>query len=200
MRKHITVSCRGLSPLLMHPIVHNDQRMKIVELSEKGIDALIIRDGKGKVAIPAPWFRRALELTGSNSLYRLVSRKAIQASISIVREFIPLVGTGGNELVMSTYDHLRHLHPGSKKMGRVLCPQFNEWECDVEIAFESPLIPLELLQRMVGIAGREIGIGLFTPFSKGMFGTFEAVAWQWVEDPAGPFTLGSVARICGSLG
>lgn len=203
MSQSIIITYRGITPLLVHPVVENHRREEIVIMSERNPEALLFYDAHGRVAIPASWIIRALGMARTKLMGYYPKKKVVEKSIRISQTFVPLTTSSASIPKWVLYSHPRHLGKGSKKIGLVRCPQFNDWGCEVEVEFDDPPISLVFLQKLSAVAGDQVGIGLFSPICGGstnQFGQFEAIRWRWKEKPRALLSIGEITHIQGSVG
>lgn len=201
MQKTLIVCCKGLSPLLVHPITENSARERIISVSEgKEPAELLLRGADGNILFPTLWLEQALYMSAVRSGYGPWMKKAC-GSLALVPDLTLLTDSSGGTPRWETYSHPRHLRRGSRRIGLIRCPQFNDWGFEAEIQFEDPPIAPTLLQRLFGVAGREAGIGLFSPAcgGKNSFGRFQAVSWRWKDNPQTAVSLCDTAKILGTV-
>ena len=199
MKKTIVVSAWGLTPLLIHPITENSARERMVALSAKqSPEELLFRDAEGRLVFPAHWLMQAVCVAAPQFGFRA---KHLRRHIIVAGEFIRLTNATGGEPLWETYCHRRHLQKHSRTLGLIRCPQFNDWGFEAEFNFEDPPIAPALLQRLFGVAGREVGIGLFSLAhgGKNSFGRFIAVSWRWKESSQAVFAHNETAKIRGAV-
>ncbi|MDO8594186.1 MAG: hypothetical protein Q7R93_01585 [bacterium] len=181
MTRTIIVQARGLSPLLMHPVTENADRVSMAELPG-GIEHLLMFNGAGDLAFPAPWLKHSLHVTHTCTQFgQSQFKQVVKQSVHFKGEWIRLTDAHGQEPEYVEYAHPRHVSKKSRRVVFVRCPQFNEWGFEAEISFEEPSVNERLLQSIFANAGRDKGIGLFSPQygGKNTFGRFEAVSWRW---------------------
>lgn len=203
MSQSIIITYRGITPLLVHPIVENHRREEIISMSERNPEALLFYDAQGRVAIPASWIIRAFGTARTKLMGYYPKKKVVERNIRIRQIFVPLTTSSASTPKWVLYSHPRHLKKGSKKIGLVRCPQFNDWGFEVEVEFDDPPISLVFLQKLSALAGDQVGIGLFSPICGGatnQFGQFEAIRWRWKENSVGLFSIGEIMHIQGSVG
>ncbi len=181
-KKYLLVHLRGVTPLLMHPITDHTRREQIIKISKQPLADLLVRDTRsGCIAVPGRWLKHAVRMAAWPYQDRHSGHFVDQVSqYCIIGGYLILSSTSG----WSVYSRNRHARPNSREMGIVRCPQFDDWSCEALISFSAPLNE-KIIQRLVGSAGRDIGIGLFSAEQRGAYGKFEAVSWQWTEQPKG---------------
>ena len=177
-RLYLNVFIRGTTPLLMVPNP-NAERTVIAKLSQGNPSELLVRHPQsGDIVIPGAWFKRSVRI--ASSILRLWShgfKDAVRAHC-LIGGFASFGSAGG----WTVYSHLRHLRGGSLETGLIRCPQFNNWTCTLLIPFEKPMTA-QVVQRLIGTAGRDVGIGLFSVEQHGPYGKFQAEKWEWSEKP-----------------
>lgn len=174
MTKQVSVTIKGISPLLMHayPMVPIEGLEKLTPAEQAEHSAYRDPITKGLylsgVAVQRAMVGGAAYSKGKG---RASLQKSASACILVSPQRIPL-----NQ---STYvvDSQPVVIPATK--GRVLRhrPRLDEWKATFDIDFDPMLITEDQLRKIIDDTGSRVGLLDFRPERKGPFGRFVVVNW-----------------------
>lgn len=174
----VTVSIRGLSPLLMHkfPLVPVEAIEK--KTPEDQAEIAAYRDDDETLYIPGVAVQRAIVngATFSKGKGRGSLQKVVSACVIISPARLRL-GTTKYEV-----DAQAVVVPATK--GRVVRfrPRINEWAVTFEALYDPNLLSEVQLRRIIDDTGSRVGLLDFRPEKKGPFGRFMVTVWEPSRD------------------
>lgn len=172
--KNITVSIKGISPLLMHRFPLEPIEAIEKKTPEEQAEIAAYRTPEKKLYISGTAVQRAFiaAATYSKGKGRGSLQKVAAASVFVTPEYI-LLGQDKYEV-----DARAVVVPATK--GRVVRyrPRFDEWKVDFNIDYDENLLTEQQLRRIVDDAGQRVGLLDFRPARNGSFGRFMVTKWN----------------------
>ena len=173
--KNLTVTIKGLSPLLMHrfpmePIAGLDKKPAI----EQAEVCLYVDPKTGRPYIPGENIHRALISAAAYSKGK--GRASLQKQVSaalFVDTMVCLVE--GSPWVV---DSRPVVVPATK--GRIVRhrPRFDEWETTFDVSYDDVLLSAVQVREIIDNCGARTGLLDFRPEKKGPFGRFMVTSWE----------------------
>jgi len=171
--KQVTVTIKGISPLLMHrfPL----EPIEAVEKKPPEEQArLALYEIDGKPYVPGVNIQRALVAgaTFSKGKGRGSLQKSAAAGLFVEESAISL---NGSKWVL---DARPVVVPATR--GRVIRyrPRFDEWELTFTLSYDELLMSETQVRRIVDDTGQRVGLLDFRPEKKGPFGRFVVTRWE----------------------
>lgn len=129
------------------------------------------RSPSGKCYIPSEQFRQSFigagTLVKSKVGAQTKSMKAIIAGQWIIEE---------DQIQMPDYDAIDKRSAVNKNVkARVITirPKWNKWSAEFTLVIDNDTTPKEMIEKIIGFSGNNVGIGSYRPTNSGMFGRFK---------------------------
>lgn len=185
---HITVE--GLPPgLLMHRFSEKSEAEEEVRAiredrgtTRERAEQVAYRDDNGNLYAPSTWFFRSMIEVGAYRKQR-GSRKSmkyiIPAAVVIPADVVNLTDINGKPITDFEVDARPVVIPSTK--GRIMCyrPRIEEWRATFPMEVDTTIIGVDDAHQLLEDAGRRQGVGDFRPQTKGPFGRFQIVHWEF---------------------
>lgn len=174
--KSVSVTIKGISPLLMHryPLVPIEAIEKKSPEEQAELAAYRIPGDSQQLYVPGTAIQRSLvgAATFSKGKGRSSLQKSVAACVLVSPEYI---GLGQTEYAI---DARAVVIPATK--GRVVRyrPRLDRWEGTFTIDYDDTLVTENQLRRVVDDDGTRVGLLDFRPERKGPFGRFMVTAWK----------------------
>lgn len=177
MIKHVSVTLKGTSSLLMHkyPMVPIEALEK--QSAESQAEHCAYRDADGQLIVPSVCVQRALvsAATYSKGKGRSSLQKSAAACLQIRPEEIPL---GKSKYVIDSRPVVIKATGGRILRHR---PKIDNWEITFELEYDDTLLSEIQLRRIVDDMGTRVGLLDFRPERKGPFGRSVVTNWEPIE-------------------
>jgi hypothetical protein len=175
MESHVTVTIKGISPLLMHAFPLQPMEALEKRPPEEQAEYAAYRDpDTGELYIPGINIQRSLVSAAafSKGKGRASLQKTVAAVVFVSPERVPL-GTKTYEI-----DARAVVVPATR--GRVIRyrPRLDQWQCTFEITYDPTMLTEQQLRKVVDDAGSKVGLLDFRPEKKGPFGRFIVTEWK----------------------
>lgn len=192
----ITVTCRGVTPLLMNripPETLEQVRTKAKKAKtaqrpavprDEAIPKLYVTD-EGVPYLPTENLLACLVAAGQS--VRLDGKRQVStakstvlpAFLSLEERFLPLFVDDGSGRVPDWETDLRPVrNPNGGELVCLVRPRFDEWAFRVTAVADLDEVGIDIVRQLFDTAGKRIGLGDFRPSQKGMFGKFVVTNWQ----------------------
>lgn len=182
--KTVTVTIKGISPVIINRFKENDELPKKMKASGKKDygsprqqgEATAYQDADGKCWIPSSWIKGCIQTVASD--YKLPSSRKSVKSVS-----------GG--AIIPTEEKLYFLEqyktkdieidsrPCVVQRARIMRhrARFEEWSLRFDLEIDEDILDLENVHEILGAAGRRAGLGDYRPQRGGPFGRFIITSW-----------------------
>jgi len=184
----VTVSIKGLSPLLQHRFSDKAQddsatRTQLVThgTPREQAEEVVYRDSGRNCYFPGQAIGRLLrEAGGSHKLKG--SRKAVKwvvpAAVIVLDDAVSILDAKGKPVDDFEVDSRPVTIPATK--GRIMRhrPRWDEWQAKFSMEIDETVLPVNLVQQLLEEGGRRIGVGDFRPEKGGPFGRFAVIEWK----------------------
>lgn len=165
----ISIAIAGLTPLLC-----GRPSDLVAEPPETQARAKLYLDAAGRPAIPGMNLLRCFQ----GAARRSGLADAALTGFAIRQQHLPIQAPQG--WVVDS-----RLVRGRSSGDRIPChrPRFDAWELQADLLLADERIAVDEVQRVIAVAGLEIGLGDFRPERGGPFGRFRLAAWSIAADP-----------------
>jgi len=192
----ITVTCRGVTPLLMNripPETLEQVRTKAKKPKtaqrpavprDEAIPKLYVT-AEGAPYIPTENLLSCLVAAGQS--VRLDGKRQVStakstvlpAFLSLEERFLPLFVHGnGDESPEWEVDMRPGRNPNGGELVCLVRPRFDQWAFRVTATVDLDEVGINIARDLFDIAGKRIGLGDFRPSRKGLYGKFQVVGWE----------------------
>jgi hypothetical protein len=191
----ITVTCRGVTPLLMNripPETLEQVRTKAKKPKtaqrpavprDEAIPKLYVTE-EGNPYIPTENLLSCLVAAGQS--VRLDGKRQVStakstvlpAFLSLEERFLPLFVHGSGAVPDWEVDLRAGRNPNGGELVCLVRPRFDEWAFRVTATVDLDEVGLNIARDLFDIAGKRVGLGDFRPSRKGMYGKFVVVGWE----------------------
>jgi hypothetical protein len=192
----LSVTCRGVSPLLMNKIDDDTllnlrrpggKKAKTRERPELPRDEAVGKVYTTKEGVPyIPSENLLACLIAAGQFVRLDGKRQVStaksttlpAFLSVENDHLPLFTHPGRSAPQWETDIRPGRNPNGNEMVCLVRPRFDAWAFDVECTVDLDEIGMALVRQLFDTAGKRIGLGDFRPSRKGPFGKFCVVSWE----------------------
>lgn len=181
-----TFEITGVSPLLMHnaasmqPRDPNALKGAKKDPLDTSLEPSMYIDGNGNLYIPSAAFRNALiAASKGRKIGKTGAAFVIQGSVFPVDDEIALIDPKTKKPIPKTAaieDRRSAVNNNCKPPARIIAirPKVLNWSCALNLEVDETLVNVAIVEEILGIAGRVIGVGAFRVEKKGTFGRFDA--------------------------
>ena len=189
---NVSVTIRGLSPLLQHRFTNAAEVALGDETRPVQLDKMLPRDQAEQACyrdadnfcyFPGQAIARLLREAGGGHKQR-GSRRSVKylvpAAVIVVDDGIGILDAEGKRVDDFEVDSRPVTIPATK--GRIMRhrPRWDEWSAVFALDIDDSVLPAELIHQLLEEGGRRIGIGDYRPEKGGPFGRFSIERWQSV--------------------
>lgn len=176
-KRTIKVKIRGITPLLMEKMdmsvveaYDKKKSLKTVEKDtrseEEKVENKIHKTSEGEIGFPAIAFHKAMIEVAP--YIEGLDKKLVRGSVRVLGDMIPI--NFREQTTNKTYGK----SSGIVKAPRLIIrPEFKNWNCELEILYNSSNISAENIINLLDWAGFQMGIGSWRPEKSGNYGQFE---------------------------
>lgn len=175
----IKIKIIGLTPYLSNKLSDKTKNDMLDKQTGKGVEKNKIRDIKkeveekihklsgDRVGIPAFAIKKALiESAPALEMYK----KDVRGNIFVIPEENNLVPITYKKMVIN--EAITKDSGISKAPRSTFRPEFRDWTCEFVVRYNSKVITPEQIFNLIKVAGFSNGVGSWTPFREGTYGTF----------------------------
>jgi len=191
----ITVTCRGLTPLLMNrippetleqvrtkakkpktaqrPAVPRDEAIPKLYVTAEGVPYLPTENLLSCLVAAG----QSVRLDGKRQVSTAKST-VLPAFLSLEERFLPLFVHGTDAAPAWEVDMRPGRNPNGGELVCLVRPRFDQWAFRVTATADLDEVGINIIRELFDVAGKRIGLGDFRPSRKGMFGKFVVVGWE----------------------
>lgn len=173
----MTVKLKGLTPYLASKMdmisVENIERKKNSQMvikdtrtEEQKTQDKIHHTTDGKVGIPSSAFMKGM--VEMSPYIEGLDKKRVMGSVRIIQDIVPIKFK--KQSVHETWG----INSGMSKAPKIIRrPMFTDWDCELQIMFNSSNISAEQIVNLLNWAGFQSGVGGWRAQKGGAFGSYE---------------------------
>lgn len=191
----ITVTCRGVTPLLMNrippetleqvrtkakkpktaqrPAVPRDEAIPKLYLTEEGAPYIPTENLLSCLVAAG----QSVRLDGKRQVSTAKST-VLPAFLSLEERFLPLFVYGAEAAPDWEVDMRPGRNPNGGELVCLVRPRFDQWAFRVTATVDLDEVGVNIARDLFDIAGKRIGLGDFRPSRKGLYGKFCVVGWE----------------------
>lgn len=184
----VVFAIRGVSPLMMHnaasmpdrdPSDVTTARAK-KRTEEEQVKASLYLSSSGGLYVPSAAFRSAiLTACKGRKIGKIGAATVISGAVMTVSDEVPLINPKTIKPITEkdvVVDKRSAVNHNCNPPARIIAvrPKFMHWSCNLELEVDESLVAVKVVEEILSIAGKIVGIGPFRVEKKGTFGRFEA--------------------------
>jgi hypothetical protein len=177
----------GVSPIMFHNAAsmkqHDPNALKGAKKetqAEHSLESSLYINSEGNLYVSSAAFRNALiAASKGRKIGRTGAAFVIQGSVFPIADEITLLDPKTKKPIPKTAaieDRRSAVNSNCKPPARIIVirPKLLAWSCKLELEIDETLVNVAVVEEILGIAGRVIGVGAFRVEKKGTFGRFDA--------------------------
>jgi hypothetical protein len=168
------------SPLLMHnpagmKVMGEVMAKKKIPTQEEEAAAGVYRLPSGQLYMPNDAFRSALVKAGSGrKIGKTFVTTIVKGAVFSATDAVPITSPDGTPITTWDSIDVRRVIIGKAGILRAR-PRIEKWAAVVPFEIDTEMISPELVEELLDLAGRLVGVGDYRPEKSGPFGRFRVV-------------------------